>query len=469
PCTTSKRYAKHAAARRQAEGFAMRFSVRTRTGRERQHDEPGHCGTCGDRPFGRDREPSRRRVDHCGGSRRGSDGSRDDQARVPAQHDDGIGPCGWRDGAHLPLRGRRPHRALQDLHARRDAAIHRTDRACRLLDRAGDPRLLQRPVLGPPEPRAAAAAGRAARRILPRRGGSAVATYALANGAVMTYTIPIGPYHPALEEPYKVSVQCGGDTVQTVSVEVGYSFRGIELLAQRTGWVQDVTLIERVCGICSHVHTTTFCRAVETLAAIEVPARAVYIRTILCELERMHSHLLWAGLATEYIGFQSLFMEVSNLREGVMDLLESISGNRVHYGMNRIGGVNRDITDAGPIVAQLRAMGEIVKRDIVPSLMESRTAMARMRGVGVLTPAQANEWGVVGPIARASAIATDVRSDLPYLAYPELGFTIVTQPAGDVLARVSVRVLELLESIRLACEALVRLPPGPLRAFEGMP
>ena len=106
-----------------------------------------------------------------------------------------------------------------------------------------------------------------------------------------------------------------------------------------------VTLIERVCGICSHVHATTFCRAAETIAAIEVPARAVYIRTILCELERMHSHLLWAGLAVEYIGFQSLFMEVSTLRERVMDLLESISGNRVHYGMNRIGGVNRDITD----------------------------------------------------------------------------------------------------------------------------
>jgi len=285
----------------------------------------------------------------------------------------------------------------------------------------------------------------------------------------MTYTVPLGPYHPALEEPYKVSVQCGGDTVQTVSVEVGYSFRGIELLAQRTGWVQAVTLLERVCGICSHVHATTFCRAIETVAAIEVPARAVYIRTILCELERMHSHLLWAGLATEYIGFQSLFMEVSNLREGVMDLLESISGNRVHYGMNRIGGVNRDITDTGPIVTQLDAMGEIVKRDVVPALMESRTAMTRMQGVGALTPAQAVEWGVVGPIARASAIATDVRSDLPYLAYSELGFKMVTQPAGDVLARVSVRVLELLESIRLACEALERLPSGPLRAFEGMP
>ena len=285
----------------------------------------------------------------------------------------------------------------------------------------------------------------------------------------MSYTIPVGPYHPALEEPYKVSVQCGGDTVESVSVEVGYSFRGIELLAQRTDWVQDVTLIERVCGICSHTHTSTFCSAVETIAAIEVPPRAAYIRTIMLELERMHSHLLWAGLASEYIGFQSLFMEAFNLRERVMDLLESISGNRVHYGMNRIGGVNRDIADPGAIVAALKAIGELVQRDILPSLMESRTAMARMRGVGVLTSEQAIEWGVVGPLARASGLATDVRSDLPYGIYAELGFKIVTQPGGDVLARAAVRVLEVLESIRLASEALVRLPPGPLRAFEGMP
>lgn len=285
----------------------------------------------------------------------------------------------------------------------------------------------------------------------------------------MTYTIPLGPFHPALEEPYKVSVQCRGDTVQSVSVEVGYSFRGIELLAQRTNWVQDVTLIERVCGICSHVHTTTLCRAVETLAGIEVPPRAVYIRTVLCELERMHSHLLWAGLACECIGFQSLFMEVFQLRERVMDLLESMSGNRVHYGMNCIGGVNRDIADPDAVIAELGAIGEILQRAVVPSLMESRTAMSRMRGVGVLTGEQAIEWGVVGPVARASGIATDVRVDLPYGAYDELGFQMVTQAGGDVLARVAVRALELLESIRLSSLALLRLPTGPLRAFEGVP
>jgi ech hydrogenase subunit E len=285
----------------------------------------------------------------------------------------------------------------------------------------------------------------------------------------MPYTVPIGPYHPALEEPFKVSVRCVAETVEQVSVEVGFSFRGVELLAQRREWVPDVTLIERVCGICSNVHAMTFCRAAERIAGIEVPARAIYIRTIISELERLHSHLLWAGLAAEYMGFQTLFMEVFSLREQVMDLLETISGNRVNYGMNRIGGVNRDITDAKSAIDTVQAMAKAIENDVVPAFMKSATARARMAGIGPLTKEKAIEWGVVGPVARASGVDIDVRNDHPYLAYQELGFKSVTRPEGDVRARVVVRALELLESIRIITEALRNLPSGPLRAFEGMP
>src|SRR5450631_183756 len=285
----------------------------------------------------------------------------------------------------------------------------------------------------------------------------------------MPYTIPIGPFHPALEEPYKVSVKCVAETVEQVSVDVGFSFRGIELLAQRREWVPGVTLIERVCGICSNVHSMTFCRAAERIAGIEVPPRAVYIRTIMSELERVHSHLLWAGLAAEFMGFQTLFMEVFALREQVMDLLEAISGNRVNYGMNRIGGVNRDITDPKSAIEIVQAMAKAIAKDVVPAFMTSVTARGRMAGTGRLTKEQAIEWGVVGPVARASGVDTDVRDDQPYLAYQELGFKIVTQQEGDVRARVVVRALELLESIRIITDALRNLPSGELRAFEGMP
>ncbi len=285
----------------------------------------------------------------------------------------------------------------------------------------------------------------------------------------MPYTIPIGPYHPALEEPYKISVSCKGETVQSVNIEVGFSFRAIELLAQRRNYVQDITLVERVCGICSNVHTMTFCMAAENVAGITIPDRARYIRTIIAELERLHSHLLWAGIGSEDIGFQTMFMEIFNLREKVMDLLEAISGNRVNYAMNCIGGVNRDIVDPEMILAGVHELRTGIEHDVVPALMNNRTVQARMKGVGVLTKEQAMDWGVVGPIARASGVAIDVRSDQPYAAYEELGFKIATSNDGDVQARVVVRALEMLESIRLIEEALRQLPKGEIRKFDGLP
>ena len=132
----------------------------------------------------------------------------------------------------------------------------------------------------------------------------------------MPYSFPLGPYHPALEEPFKVKVQCKGEVIESATVEVGFSYRGIELLAQKRNWVEVITLIERVCGICSNTHAMTFCMAAETIAGIELPKRAAHIRTIIAELERLHSHLLWAGVGAEDIGFHSLFMRSSPCASG---------------------------------------------------------------------------------------------------------------------------------------------------------
>lgn len=285
----------------------------------------------------------------------------------------------------------------------------------------------------------------------------------------MTYTFPLGPYHPALEEPFKVRVQCKGEVIESVTVDVGFSFRGIELLAQQRNWVEVITLIERVCGICSNTHAKTFCLAVESIAGIELPPRAAYIRLIMAELERLHSHLLWAGVGAEDIGYHSLFMEVFNLRERVMDTLEAISGNRVNYGMNCIGGVLRDIPDPAAHLPTLDALEKALREVVVPIFTEDATLLARTRGTGVLTREKAVEWAVVGPVARASGLDIDVRRDQPYLAYGELGFQPVLRTAGDVQARVEVRALEMLESIRLLREALRQLPAGPLRATGGLP
>lgn len=285
----------------------------------------------------------------------------------------------------------------------------------------------------------------------------------------MPYRIPIGPFHPALEEPYKLGVSCTGETIRGVAIEIGFSFRSIELLAQRRNYIQGLTLVERVCGICSGVHTLTFCMAAESLAGIHVPERARSIRVIIAELERLHSHLLWAGIAAEDLGFQSLFMESFASRERVMDVLELISGNRVHYAMNCIGGVNRDLRDPDAVLAAVRGTRQGLERDIVGVLTADPTVRARTEGVGLLSRQQALAFGVVGPTARASGLDLDVRRDQPYAAYGELGVRVVTAEAGDVQARIAVRALEMLESIRLIEEALRGLPPGPTRAATGFP
>jgi len=282
----------------------------------------------------------------------------------------------------------------------------------------------------------------------------------------MPYRVPIGPYHPALEEPYKLNIHSKGEIVEDVSVEIGFVHRAIELLAQRRNYVQDLVLVERVCGICSNIHTLTFSMAAEQIAGIRVPDRARYIRTIMAELERLHSHLLWAGVGSEDIGFQTMFMEIYALREKVMDVLEIISGNRVNYSMNCIGGVNRDITQPDTVLAAVREIRAGIEKTVIPIFTANRTILARTRGVGVLTREDAVSYGVVGPIARASGLAIDVRQDFPYAAYEELGFKIVTQNTCDVMARVVVRALEMLESCRLIEKALLELPGGPLRPAE---
>jgi Ni,Fe-hydrogenase III large subunit len=278
----------------------------------------------------------------------------------------------------------------------------------------------------------------------------------------MSYRIPIGPYHLALEEPYKIEVECEGETVVGTSLKVGFNFRGIEWLAQRKNITKAIALMERVCGICSNVHSMTFCMALERIGAIEVPKRAQYVRVVTAELERLHSHFLWAGVAAELMGFQTLFMQAFRLREQVMDLLESISGNRVNYSMNRIGGVNRDIEHPDAVRAVVRDARDVMSQTLIPLFTTDRSVAARCRGVGILSRENAIAYGAVGPVARASGVDSDLRRDNPYLAYSTLDFAVPTQTGGDVLARIVVRALEMLESCRIVEQALDQMPAGPL-------
>jgi len=282
----------------------------------------------------------------------------------------------------------------------------------------------------------------------------------------MSYKLPMGPYHPGLEEPYKLEMICEGETISDAKLHIGFNFRGIEHLAETRNYVQLIALMERVCGICSFIHTLTLCQALEKLTSLEAPPRAQYIRVIMAELERLHSHVLWAGIAAKLMGFKTMFMACFAYREQVMDILQAISGNRVNYSMNRIGGVNRDITDPQAILNMVKGLESAITSELVPVFTTSWTARTRCAGVGILTHDKAVSCGVVGPNARASGVAQDLRRAAPYAAYAEMDFDVPVQPDGDVRARLLVRALELLESCRILRQALEKLPSGEFNCGE---
>jgi NADH-quinone oxidoreductase subunit D len=275
--------------------------------------------------------------------------------------------------------------------------------------------------------------------------------------------IPVGPQHPALKEPESFTLYLEGERIAASNVTLGYNHRGIEKACEERTYIEDLYLIERVCGICSHSHSTCFISAVEEVAKMEIPKRAQYIRTIIGELERIHSHLLWLGVAAHEIGFDTLFMYSWRDREVVMDILAMLTGNRVNYGINKIGGVRRDISEEQKeqILKAVDTLEERTKYyiDIVNS---ETTLIGRLKNVGKLSFDDAMRFQASGPVARASGVDRDVRRDDPYLAYGEIPFNVITDNHCDVLGRTIVRAKELIESYKIIRFALKNIPQGDL-------
>ena len=275
-------------------------------------------------------------------------------------------------------------------------------------------------------------------------------------------TIPIGPQHPVLKEPLSFLLTVEGERIVDSSLRIGYVHRGIERLCQERNYVQNVHLLERVCGICSHVHTTAYCQGVETLLGLEVPPRGLYLRTLLSELERVHSHLLWLGVLAENIGFTTVFMYAWRERETALDVMEELSGGRVTHAVNKIGGVRMDIDEEQyhSILARLSALECEVER-FLNVIQNERSLRARTQGIGYLSADDARRLCTVGPMARASGVNVDMRRDAPYAAYDRVHVNVVLRDEGDVWARTLVRVMETIESLRLCRQLLIALPDGP--------
>jgi len=278
------------------------------------------------------------------------------------------------------------------------------------------------------------------------------------------FKIPVGPQHPALKEFENFTFTVDGEKVIDVDFRIGYTHRGIEKLAESKTYIQNLYLCERICGICSAAHQGCYAQTVEELAGITAPPRGVYIRTLIWELERIHSHLLWLGVAAHEIGFDTLFMLVWRDREVVMSLLEMISGNRVNYAMSTVGGVRRDISDElkHKILKGLDVLEERTKyyKEIC---MKEQTILVRAANVGILSKEKALKLNAVGPTTRASGVDVDIRRDDPYGAYDEVPFEVIVYDTCDVLARILVRVDETIQSVLMSRWLLENLPSGEIR------
>ncbi len=279
----------------------------------------------------------------------------------------------------------------------------------------------------------------------------------------------IGPFFPTLEEPAYFRLYVEGEQIVGSDYRGFFAHRGIEKLTETVLEYNQVPFIaERICGICGFVHSATYCMAVEEAAGIEIPPRAKYIRSIMLELERVHSHLLWLGLAAHYLGFDTVLMQAWRIREPVMWLTEQITGNRKTYGMNLVGGVRRDI-DAETADKILKTLAKIEEeaKELVAAAVEDNSLKMRLEKVGMLSKEDARKICVVGPTARASGVAIDARQDRPYLAYPDLDFKIAVQEGCDIWARTLVRAEETFTAIALIRQMIAKMPAGELMAEVG--
>jgi NADH-quinone oxidoreductase subunit D len=276
--------------------------------------------------------------------------------------------------------------------------------------------------------------------------------------------IIIGPQHPALLEPEKFAVTVDGEIVTKVEPRIGYVHRGIEKTTESRTYLQDVYLVERICGICNSIHACGFVEAVEKILQTDVPPRAKYLRVVALELNRLHSHLLTLGHAGLEIGYETLFQYFWRDREPIMDLIELTSGNRVYSSLMTVGGVRRDIkdTDIPTIKSTLKDLRG--KLPFYRQIYENEpTLKLRMKGVGVLAREDALKLSVVGPVARGSGVDIDVRKDDPYEAYGEIPFKVIVYKEGDTWARMNVRMDEVEESIDIIEYAIDHMPSGPFR------
>ncbi len=282
-------------------------------------------------------------------------------------------------------------------------------------------------------------------------------------------TVNIGPSHPSTHGVCRVIVTLDGERVVHAEPVIGHLHRGIEKMAENRTYLQVVPLTDRLDYVGSMYANWAYCRSVERLAGIRVPERAEYIRVIVCELQRIASHMMGIGSTGADTGATSAFMYTFAQRDHVVELFEALCGARLTYNYVRPGGVSMDLPEGW--IEQCRAFTAQhppVMMEIDRLLFGNVIARSRLKGVGVLSQQDAVGWGTSGPTARGSGVDWDLRRDDPYSVYPRFDFQIPLGENGDCYDRARVRLWECVESCKIINQALDQIEPGSVHA-EGLP
>lgn len=280
-----------------------------------------------------------------------------------------------------------------------------------------------------------------------------------------TVQIPLGSQHISLLEPIRFSFECENEKIVGVDADVGFVHRGVELACTRSFEFKQVGyVVARVCGLCAITHSLSYTLAAEKLLGYEANARIKYLRMLMVELDRIHSHMLCLAHTAENAGFEALFMQIMADRELIMEVQEAISGNRIQFDFISIGGVNRDLT---PELAQMVLKHLDILSDKISALMElfgsNWSLSAKYKGIGTLSLEDAYRYNALGPLARAAGLATDVRAESSDFPYEEVGYEMVLEQGGDIHARNFVRLREIVNSIAMCRHIVDNLPEGEIQ------